>query len=84
MYGSDDGKMLRSVRKLKRSKNEVIVAVPEHSTRGSAYGTITLGRAFTKRMGGKTLIVMRDDTQVLKIQVPEDVKGRLEARIERW
>jgi hypothetical protein len=84
MYPEEGGKALRSIRRLRRKRDEVIVTVAGRATRDSAYGKATLGKAFTQRMKGKTLIVMRDDTLVLKVQVPEDAQGRFEADIESW
>jgi hypothetical protein len=72
------------MRRLKRRKDEVIVAVAEHAVRGSAWGTVTLGRAFTRRMQGRKLTIMQDEMQVLSVQVPEDAQGRFEAKIESW
>jgi hypothetical protein len=84
MYPEEGGKALRSIRRLRRKRDEVVVTVAGRATRDSAYGKATLGKAFTQRMKGKTLIVMRDDTLVLKVQVPEDAQGRFEADIESW
>lgn len=84
MYNDGNDRALRSIRKLRRKKDEVTVTVTGEDTRGSAWGTILLGEPFTKRMRGKTLIVMRDDTQVLSVQIPGDAKDRFEAKIEKW
>ena len=84
MYPAGGGRPLRNVRRLRRRQNEVIVTVAGRTTRGSAYGRVTLSKAFTQRMTGKTLIVMQDDVQVLKVQIPEDAQERFEAIIERW
>ena len=84
MFDGGSNKKLRSVRRHKRRGDEVTVTVSEGSTRGSAWGTVTLSKPFTKRMRGNTLIVMQGDTQVLRVQVPEDADGSFEANIEKW
>ena len=84
MYPENGGRALRSIRRLRRRQNEVTVTVAGRATRGSAYGRVTLSKAFTQRMTGKTLIVMQDNVQVLKVQIPEDAQERFEAVIERW
>ena len=83
MY-DDKEKKLRSIRRLRRKKDEVLVTVEERATRGSAWGIVTLGRPFTRRMRGNTLTILQNETEVLSVQVPEDADKRFEARIESW
>lgn len=80
----DVGKKLRSINRLRRKKGEVQVTVAENAARGSTWGIVTLGRAYTRRMRGNTLTIMQDDVQVLSVQVPDDAEGRFEAKIESW
>ncbi len=84
VYAAEGEKALRSTRRLKRRKDEVIVSVSRQTARGGASGTVTLSKAFTKRMRGKTLIVEQEGTELLRTQVPEDADDRFTAQIERW
>ena len=83
MYDANS-RELRSIHRLRRRKDKVQVTVAENAARGSLWGTVILGRAFTRRMRGNMLIILHRDTEVLRVQVPEDADGMFEARIESW
>jgi hypothetical protein len=61
-----------------------MVMLTGNHIRGSEYGVVMLSKAYTKHMGGKTLIVMCDNVQVLIATIPEGLTERFESRIERW
>ena len=83
LMGEND-KPVRTLRKLRRRRDEVIVAIETDKMQGSTHGVIILARAFSRRMRGNTLVVMVDDAEVLRTRVPEDQEGRFEVKIDSW
>ena len=60
VYGQDDAgqkQLLKTIRRLKRRKDEVVVPLKSRHVRGGIGGTVELGRAFTRRMRDRRLIV---------------------------
>ncbi len=84
MYPEVGDRPLRRIRRLRHKRDEVVVTVAENAVHDSAYGRVTLSKAFTRRMRGKILVIMQDNAEVLRTQVPEDADGRFEAIIEHW
>ncbi|MHB1315754.1 MAG: InlB B-repeat-containing protein [Christensenellales bacterium] len=86
IFGTDETgreKKLRTIRKLKRKKDAVIVKLKQSQVQGGLYGTVTLNKMFTDRMGGKKLEVWVEDAAVMRTAVPENMDGKFRARIEK-
>ena len=77
-------KVLRTMRWLKRRKDTVYVDLRNRHVLNAEYGRLTLTKAFTKRMKGKAVIIRLEGDVVLDAEVPEDIRGRFEAMIDRW
>ena len=87
VYGPDENgkeKRLRTIRRLKRRKDEVTVSLTNSHTRGGAHGMLELTKLFTRRMRGNRLTIEVDGVAVLNAEVPDDAEGRFQARIEKW
>ncbi len=87
VYGPDDSgqeKRVRTIRKLKRKKDEVTVSLKKSDVRGGQYGAVELARIYTRRMRGNRLIVEVEGRTVLTVEVPKDAEGRFTMRIEKW
>jgi hypothetical protein len=81
---NEDGKAVRRIHRLRRRKDKVQVDIPSRRVRGGIAGTVTLARAFTRRMRGNTLVVAVDGRTVLSTRVPDDADGRFEAQIDSF
>lgn len=76
-------KVLRTVRRLRRSRDTLEIKLKDRHAAGSEYGRITLSRGLTRRMKDNTLIVTVEDKTVFNITVA-DVRGRYTAEIRNW
>jgi len=81
----EDGseKVLRTVRRLRTSRDTLKIRLKDRHVKGSEYGHVTLSRGLTRRMEDHTLIVTVDGKTVLDEKV-EDVRGRYFSDIGSW
>ncbi len=82
-----DGGRLRTVRvirKLRRSRDVLLIDLKPESIKDSTYGTITLSDGLTRRMRTKTLTVTIEGREVFNAVIPDDTKGSFEGTIESW
>ena len=83
VYG-DDEKALRTIRKLKRRRGEVVAQIDQAQINDGVSGKVSLSRVFTKRMRGNTLVVKVGRLVVLRTLIPDDSDGRFEQTINSW
>jgi uncharacterized repeat protein (TIGR02543 family) len=87
VYGQDGQsreKRLRTVRRLKRRRDEVIVSLKDRDVSGSTHGMVELTKTFTRRMRDRRLTIEVENARVISVVVPDDADGRFQARIDRW
>ena len=87
VYGRDDKgqvKLLRTVRRLKRKRDEVIVSLKARHVSGSTHGMVELSKAFTRRMRDCRLILEVEGDRVISVAIPRDADGRFKVRIDGW
>jgi hypothetical protein len=87
VYGRDDKgqeKLLRTVRRLKRKKDEVIVPLKARHVSGSTYGMAELTKGFTRRMRERRLTLEVEGVRIISVVVPDDTDGRFQVRIDSW
>ena len=87
VYGPDENgkeKRLRTIRKLKRRKEEVTVSLKKSRVSDGTHGVLELTKLFTRRMRGNRLTIEVDGVVVLNAAVPDDADDRFQARIEKW
>jgi hypothetical protein len=85
--GRDDKgqeKLLRTIRRLKSKKDEVIVSLKGKHTIGGIDGMVELTKAFTRRMRGNRLTIEVEGVNVLSVVIPDDADEKFQARIEKW
>lgn len=74
----------RVIRKLRRSRDVLNIAVSREDIKDSTNGTITLSGGLTRRMRNKTLAVTLDGNEVFRAVIPDDTKGSFEGTIGSW
>lgn len=81
----EDGseKVLRTVRRLRTSRDTLKIRLKDRHVKGSEYGHVTLSRGLTRRMEDHTLIVTVEGKTVLNEKVA-DVRGRYSSEIRNW
>ena len=81
---SGQEKVLRVVRRLKRSRDTLTVMLKSTHVRGSTYGRVTISRGLTRRLRGKNLVVMLNQQTVMSVMVPDGEQSRFVAEIKSW
>jgi hypothetical protein len=81
----EDGseKVVRTVRRLRRSRDTLEIKLKDRHVNGSEYGHVTLSKGLTRRMEDHTLIVTVEGKTVLNEKVA-DVRGRYSSEIRNW
>ena len=80
--GGEDS-ILKTKKKLKMRKDEVIVTLKQKDFEGSDYIKAELTKSFTKAMRGRTLIVMLNKTEIIRTRIPDNAEGRFGLTVNR-
>ena len=81
---SGRGRKAVVIRKLRRSRGVLTIALKRADIKDSTDGTITLSDGLTRRMRTKTLTVTLDGKEVFSAVIPDDAKDSFTAAIESW
>ncbi len=87
VYANDEKgqeQVLRTIRRLKRKRDEVVVKLKQNHVRDGEYGWLKLGQSFTDRMKQNRLVVQVDDASVLSVTIPDNAEGRFTAKVDSW
>jgi hypothetical protein len=78
-YGGE--KTLKTRKNLKQRRDEVIVFLKQKDLSEADYAVITLAKRFTKRMRSRVLVIMINNTEILRKAIPSDAEGRFEVTV---
>ncbi|NMC57375.1 MAG: tandem-95 repeat protein, partial [Eubacteriaceae bacterium] len=81
--GSGEEKLLKTKKKLKMRKDEVIVALKQKDFEESEYIKVELTKNFTKAMKGRILIVMLNKAEIIRTRIPDNAKGRFALTVNK-
>jgi len=74
--GSGEEKVLKTKKKLKMRKDEVIVALKQKDFEESDYIKVELTKSFTKAMRGRALVVMLNKAEIIRTRIPDNAEGK--------
>ncbi|MFZ7132114.1 MAG: Ig-like domain-containing protein [Eubacteriales bacterium] len=84
MFTDSDEKILRTLRRFKKSTDTLTLKLKPGQIQGSTYGKVELSKGLTKHMKGKNLVIMLKKQILIDIIVPQDVDGRFSVIVQGW
>ena len=75
---------VKVIRKLRRSRDILVIDLRRAHIKDSMNGVITLSEGLTRRMRSKTLSVTLEGREVFNAVLPDDTRGSFQGTIENW